>query len=217
MMDVPIEDEHATRTVNALRLAGRDDRIVENAESHPLVRHGMVTRRADQGIRGAHGAGHDGVHSGDRATGGQSRDAISAAADRGARAGIPTVGLSDLGHPRQMLRRVIDGQLLVGGESWIDSPHPIRDPVQVHEMFRAADESRARWVRDRFGEWIQGAIRDQVETGVMGQITVVKDKTDETVSWHRSLQLDQSQRYKGLTLRPMPSITFQNVMNVDQS
>ena len=107
---------------------------------------------------------------------GQSRDAISASADRGARAGVSAVGLRDLGHPRQVLRRVIDGQLLVGGESWIDTPHPIRDPEQIHEMFRAADESRARRVGDRFGEGIQGAIRDQVETGVMGQITVVKDK-----------------------------------------
>jgi hypothetical protein len=51
----------------------------------------------------------------------------------------------------------------------------------------------------------------------MGQIAVVKDKTDQTVSGHRSLQLDRSNLYKGLTLRPMPSITFQNVMNVDQS
>ena len=51
----------------------------------------------------------------------------------------------------------------------------------------------------------------------MGQIAIIEDKTDETVSWHGSLQFDTSKRYKGLTLRPMPSITFQNVMNVDQS
>ena len=79
---------------------------------------------------------------------------------------------------------MIDGQLLVGGESWIDTPHAFRDPEQIHEVFRAADESRARRVRDRFGERIRESIRDQVETGVVGQITVVKDKTDETLSWH---------------------------------
>jgi hypothetical protein len=38
---------------------------------------------------------------------------------------------------------------------------------------------------DRFGKGIRVAILDQVKTGVMGQIAVVEDKTDETVSWHR--------------------------------
>jgi len=47
-------------------------------------------------------------------------------------------------------------------------------------------------VGDRFSERIRVTIPNQVETGVVGQITVVKDKTDETVSWHRSLRIDQS-------------------------
>jgi hypothetical protein len=70
---------------------------------------------------------------------------------------------------------------------------------------------------NRFGEGVWAAVLDQTETGVMGQIAVVKDKTDETVSCHRWFQLDESKHYKGATLKPMPSITFQNVMNVDQS
>jgi hypothetical protein len=51
----------------------------------------------------------------------------------------------------------------------------------------------------------------------MRQIPVIEDKTDQTVLWHGCLQLVESKRYNGETLSPMPSMTFQNVMNVDQS
>ena len=70
---------------------------------------------------------------------------------------------------------------------------------------------------DRFCEGIWTAILDQIEPGVMRQIPVIEDKTDQTVLWHGCLQLVESKRYNGETLSPMPFMTFQNVMNVDQS
>ena len=42
-------------------------------------------------------------------------------------------------------------------------------------------------MRDWFGERVEAAVRDQIETGVMRQVAIVEDKTDETVSWHGSL------------------------------
>ena len=183
-MHIPIDDQDAFRAVNALRLSCRDDGVVEDAEPHPLVRHRVVTGRTDQGVRRVDGTGHDGVDRRDRATGGETRDAISASPDRSARAGVSAVGLGDLGHPREMLRRVIDGQLLVGGDERIDAPHALRDPEQIHEVLRAADERRARRMRDRVGEGVRKSVLDQIETGVMRQIAIVEDKTDEPLSWH---------------------------------
>jgi hypothetical protein len=84
-------------------------------------------------------------------------------------------------------------------------------------VLRPADQGRARRMLHRFAEGIWAAILDQIEAGVMGEIAVIEDKTDEAVSWHGLLQSGQSKRYNRPTLRPMPSITFQNVMNVDQS
>ena len=128
MMDVPVEDEDTIRAMDTLRLSRRDDGIVEDAESHPLVRHGVVTGRSHQGVRRVDSTGHDSVDRGDRPTRGESRDAISASSDRSARASVPAVGLRDLGHPREILRRVVDGQLLVGGANRVDAAHALRDP-----------------------------------------------------------------------------------------
>jgi hypothetical protein len=200
-----------------LSLSCRDHGVIEYTESHPLVGHCMMTWRTNQGVRRANYVGHDGVDRGNRATRGKTRDSVSASPDGSAHAGVSAVGLSDLAHPREVLRGVIDSQLLVGGENRVDAPHPLRDPKQIHELLRAADKDWARGMRDRFGEGIRTAILDQIETSVMREIAVIEDKTDETVPWHGCLQLVASKRYKGLTLRPMPSITFQNVMNVDQS
>ena len=88
MVDVPIEDEDAIRAMNALRPTSRHNGVVENAESHSLVCHSMMTGWADQGVRGRNRTGHDGVDRGNRATGGKPRDPISAAADRSARTGV---------------------------------------------------------------------------------------------------------------------------------
>jgi len=37
---------------------------------------------------------------------------------------------------------------------------------------------------DWFGEGIRAAVLDEIETSVMGQVTIIEDKTDETVSCH---------------------------------
>jgi hypothetical protein len=72
-------------------------------------------------------------------------------------------------------------------------------------------------MRYRFGERVRESIVDQIETGVVRQIAIVENETDEPLSWHELLRRDESKRYRGPTLSPIPSITFQNVMNVDQS
>ena len=61
------------------------------------------------------------------------------------------------------------------------------------------------------------AVVDQIKTGVVRQIAIVEDQADDSLSWHWTLQGDELKLYKGLTLSPMPSMTFQNDMNVDQS
>jgi hypothetical protein len=188
-MDIPIEDEDAARAMNALSLSRCDDGIIEDAESHPFVGHRMVTGGTDHGVSRVHNTGHDGIDCRDRAPGSDTRNAISAATDWSARAGVPAIGLGDLCHPGEMLRRVIDGQLLVGGNNGIDPQHSLRDAEQIHEVFRPADESRAGRVCDRFGEGVRVAVTDQAETGVMSQIAIVEGKTDETVSWHGRLHL----------------------------
>src|SRR5215204_1110014 len=110
-MDVPIEDQDALRAMSALRLSGRNDGVVEDAEPHPLVRHRVVTGRSNQGVRRVDRTGHDRIDRRDRTPGRETRNAISASPYRSARAGVTTVGLGDLCYPRQMLRRVIDRQL----------------------------------------------------------------------------------------------------------
>jgi hypothetical protein len=40
-------------------------------------------------------------------------------------------------------------------------------------------------MRDRVGERVWKSVVDQIETGVVRQIAIVKDKTDEPLSWHR--------------------------------
>jgi len=144
----------------------------------------MMTGRADQGVRRTDRIGHNGVDRGYGASCGKSRDSVSASPDGSARSGVPAIGLSNLGHPRQVLRRVIDDQLLVGGEYRIDAPHPFCDSKQIHEVLGAANKSWARWMGDRFGEGIWTSIPDQIETGVMSEIAVIEDKTDQTVLWH---------------------------------
>jgi hypothetical protein len=80
-----------------------------------------------------------------------------------------------------MLGSVIDGELLVGGDRGIDAFHALRNPKKVHEMLRPAHERWTRRMRDRLSEWIQTPVLDEVETGVMRQIAVIEDKTNETV------------------------------------
>jgi hypothetical protein len=82
---------------------------------------------------------------------------------------------------------VIDGQLLVGRDHRIDAPHPLRDAEQVHEVLRAADQGGARRMRNGFGKGVRAAVRDKIETGVMRQVAVVEDQSNEAVSWHESL------------------------------
>jgi hypothetical protein len=145
----------------------------------------VVARGTDQGVGRVDSTGHDGIDRRDRATGGQACNAISASPDRSARAGVPAVGLGDLRHPREVLRRVVDGQLLVGRDNRIDAPHALPDPDQINEVLRATDERRARRMRDRVGKRVWKSVLDQIETGVVCQIAIVKDKTDEPLSWHR--------------------------------
>ena len=185
MMDVPIEDEDALRAVSALRLSCRDDGVVEDAESHPLVRHGMVTGRPDQGVRRVDGTGHHGVDRGDRAPSGEPRDAISASPDWSARAGVSAVGLAQ-SRPPARDAPACDRRVSCSSEATIrfDALHALRDPEQIHEVLRAADQRRARRMRDWFGEGVRNSILDQIETGVMREIAVIEDKTDEPVSWH---------------------------------
>ena len=83
-----------------------------------------------------------------------------------------------------MLRRVINGQLFVGRENGLDAPHALCDPEQIDQVLRAADERRARRMRDRVGERVRKSVVDQIETGVVRQIAIVEDKTDEPLSWH---------------------------------
>jgi hypothetical protein len=52
--------------------------------------------------------------------------------------------LGDLGHPREILRRVINGQLLVGRENGLDVPHAFRDPKQIDQVLSVANERRTR-------------------------------------------------------------------------
>jgi hypothetical protein len=42
-------------------------------------------------------------------------------------------------------------------------------------------------MRDRFGEVIEATVPDEIETSVVGQIAVVENETDETVSSHGRL------------------------------
>jgi hypothetical protein len=72
-------------------------------------------------------------------------------------------------------------------------------------------------MRYRLGERVRESIVDQIETGVVRQIAIVEDETDEPLTWHGWLRRDESKLYRGPTLRPIPSITFQKDMNVDQS
>jgi hypothetical protein len=153
-------------------------------ESHSFVRHRVVTRGTDQGVGRVHSTGHDGVDGRDRAPGGETRNAISTAPDRSAGAGVAAVGLADLSHPRQMVRRVIDGQLLVGRHDRVDAPHALRDPEQIHQVLRPANQRRARGMRDRLGKWVGKSVLDQIETGVVRQIAIVEDKTGEPLSGH---------------------------------
>jgi hypothetical protein len=92
--------------------------------------------------------------------------------------------LGDLGHPREILRRVINGQLLVGRENGLDAPHAFRDPKQIDQVLSAANERRTRQMRCRFGERVRKSVVDQIETGVVRQVAIVEDETDEPLPWH---------------------------------
>jgi hypothetical protein len=144
----------------------------------------VVTGRPDQGVRRVDGAGHDRGHRRDRAPSREARYAISTSPDRSARAGVTTVGLGDRCYPRQMLRRVIDTQLLVRGDDRVDALHALRDPIQIDEVFRTADEGRTRRMGDWVGKGVRKSVPDQVKTGVVREIAIVEDKTGEPFSRH---------------------------------
>jgi hypothetical protein len=55
---------------------------------------------------------------------------------------------------------VIDGQLLVEGESRLDAAHPLRDSEQIYELLGAPDQGRARGMGNRFGEGVESAVLD---------------------------------------------------------
>lgn len=160
MVHVPIEDQHSLGAVDALRLPRRHDDVVVDAEAHPLAGHGVVAGRADQRVCGVDRARHHRVDRRDRATGREARHAVAPWPNRRTGSGVSPRSDRERGDARQVVGGVIDGELLVGGDDWLDARHPLGNPVQIEQMLGPADEGRARRVRDRLGEGIEPGVLD---------------------------------------------------------
>jgi hypothetical protein len=53
--------------------------------------------------------------------------------------------------------------------------------VEVEQVLGAADERRIGWVSDRFRIWIDDAVVDEVEAGVVSQVPIVENEPDTTL------------------------------------
>ncbi len=74
VVHVPVHDQDALQPVDLLGVPGRNDDIVEDAETHRPVLDAVVPRGPDQGVGVADRAVHDRIHRGDGPAGRQAGD-----------------------------------------------------------------------------------------------------------------------------------------------
>ena len=115
-MDIPVDDQHAFEAVGRLGVTGRERHVVEQAESHPLRRSGVVARGTDDREGVCHAACADRVDREQEPPGGaagcvERRFPL----DRRVTGGEDDEAVGDiLCHDPQVIRRVDAEQLGIG-------------------------------------------------------------------------------------------------------
>ena len=116
VVDIPVDDQHAFEAVHRLRVAGGERHGVEQAESHPLRRCGMVAGGTDDREGVGHATGADCIDRAEEPPGG-----MAGGVERGLSVDRRVAGGEDdepsgdiLRHDPQVIRRVDAAKLGVG-------------------------------------------------------------------------------------------------------
>ncbi|GBD18780.1 hypothetical protein HRbin27_01280 [bacterium HR27] len=171
MMDIPVEHHDALDTA-ALGMAHRDDDVVEHAEPHAPVAHRMVTGRAHQAERVTRATVEHRIGEFDRCTSGEDRCFPGAWYHRRLRIEPAATFARHAPHVRDVVARVVDGQLVLGRWSWRDEERVIEQARCSEQLCGPPNDARTGGVLDRLEH---RAVRElvRIEAGVVLQETFV--------------------------------------------